>query len=270
VRDDAAAAALLRRLARPPGPRGGDPVPPPDITYGERVLDSSIGVSVGVDGPVRVGEADAGLLFDKRAGTRIDHRTGRRTVYVRAADAREARVAFAGGVLGTASGEATETYAVEFDAAGRPLDLQIIAAGPYRGSADLPASVSAVQGLLAAPAGRGRDRVYEVTAHLDLTEPENLAAARDLLAELARQRPHLGRAASASAALRRRFATDGTVEARVLEATEDAKELAADAAVGMRVGGAWSSEHGTTHLLRAASRGLDGQWLARDDCVVAA
>jgi len=249
VRDEAAAAELLDRLKA----RGGGlalPVREPDLVYGDADLRSSLGASIGDDGLIRLGRAEGSLTFDKHAGARVDRRTGHRTVYVRAAETREARVAWRGGILDrswSSDGE-TETYSVEFDAAGRPLDLQILAVG------------------VDAPADRGQ-RVREVTGHLDLTVPENLAAARDVLVELAREKPHFGRAAAASEALRRRFDEEGTVEARVLERTSDATELGAHGALGGKVGAGYRGEHTVTRLVGATSRGLDGQWLPRADCL---
>jgi hypothetical protein len=36
----------------------------------------------------------------------------------------------------------------------------------------------------------------------------------------------------------------------------------------VKVGGGWERETWSARLLAAASRGLDGQWLAREDCVL--
>jgi hypothetical protein len=268
VRDEAAADDLLDKLKA----RGGGlflPVPEPDLSYGDVDLRSSLGGTAGVGGLVRLGSVEGGLTFDKHAGSRVDHRTGRRTVYTRAADTHEVRAAFGRGILdvGWSSAGPTETYAVEFDAAGRPLDLQILAVGAYDGSSDLPAAVAPVASLLRARAADGRARIYEITGHLDLTVPANLAAARDVLAELARTKPHVGRAAAASDALRRRFDEEGTIEARVLERKTDGTEVGAHGALGAKVGGQYSNEHTVTRLIGATSRGLDGNWLPRLDCV---
>lgn len=270
VRSEAEADDLLGKLRA----RGGGlylPVPDPDITFGDTDLHSTIGGTAGAGGIVELGSVEGGLAFDKHAGSRTDHRTGHRTVYTRAADTAEARVAFGGGILDRSWSTAgpAETYAVEFDAAGRPLDLQILAVGAYDGSGDLPGSVARIERLIGARAAEGRARVYEITGHLDLTVPENLAAARDVLAELAKTKPHIGRAAAASDALRRRFDEEGTVEARVLERRSDETEIGAHGALGGKVGAEYRNEHAVTRLIGAASRGLDGQWLPRVDCVPA-
>jgi hypothetical protein len=185
------------------------------------------------------------LTFDRHAASRVDRRTGHKTISIRGR-----------GVLWDG-----ETYAVELDAAGRPLDLQVLTTGRFGGTRDLPDAVQPVAGLLST--GTGSERVYEVTAHLDLTDAENLAAAQALLDAVAHRRAGTG----ASAALRERIAARGTVEARVLEEHVSADDLAINGALAGRLGGAARVERSTRRLLAAASRGLDGQWLVRDDCV---
>jgi hypothetical protein len=199
------------------------------------------------------------LAFDRHAGWSADRRTGHRTAYVQASWAASGS-AGGQGVLGLSGGG--ETFAVELDAAGRPLDLRVIATGGFGGSRDLPAVVQPVAGLLAV--GAGTDRVYEVTSHLDLTDAANLAAARDLLNAIA------GRTATAapSQALRRRIDTRGTVEARIL--SQGSKSSGAGFHVtfdGLKIGGSAEVVQRSQQLLAATSRGLDGQWLTRADCL---
>jgi hypothetical protein len=259
-----AAQELLGRLRL----LGGGPPRPADIDYGGRDLAAALGASLGADGLVRLDLARGGLTFDRASGARVDRRTGRRTVYVKTSAAAEARLG--GGILGAAGAAASrggEVYSVEFDATGRPIDLQVVAAGTFGGSQDLPDAVQPVVGLLETGAAGGRR--FEVTAHLDLTDAGNLAAARALLTALARDRWSASIPA-ASRVLRRRIDERGTVEARVLESRSDADNLEVSAAVGPKVGGAVHAEHASTRLLAAASRGLDGRWVAREDCVAAA
>ncbi len=116
-----------------------------------------------------------------------------------------------GSVLGL-SGDAQETYAVEHDETGRPVDLRVIATGPFAGSRDLPAIVQPVAGLLATGDGKEGERGYELAGHLDLTDAGNLAAARELLNAIANRRA----TAAPEQALRRRIDAHGTVRARVL------------------------------------------------------
>jgi hypothetical protein len=251
---------LLGRLR----PLHGGAPRPPDVEYGGRDLAATLGVAAGVRGPVTLDAAHGGLTFDRGSGVRIDRRTGRRTVFVDAAAT--ADVTLAGGVLGVSASRSAggELYAVELDAGGRPVDLQVVAAGTFGVSRDLPDVVQPVVGLL--QSGRSEGRRFEVTAHLDLTNPENLAAARALLAAIAR-RGWRADVPAASRALRRRIDEEGTVEARVLETRSESDDAELHGGAGAKVGGAVHVERASTRLVAATSRGLDGQWLPRADCV---
>jgi hypothetical protein len=246
---------------------GGGPSRPPDIAYGGRTLESAAGASVGADGLVHLDLAHGDLRFDRTAGARLDRRTGRRTISVRSS--LHGGLTAGGGVLGLSgsAGAADETYAVELDAGGRPVDLQVAVAGAFEGSRDLPDVLQPVAGLLAA--GRADGRVFEVTAHLDLTDAGNLTAARELLDALA-HRGWAGAVTQASQALRRRLDERGSVEARVLEQKASAEDLDVHGALGVQVGAAIHADRAATRLVAAASRGLDGQWVPRTDCVAGA
>jgi hypothetical protein len=232
----------------------------PDVRSGSGAWASSLGLDVGagIEGTdARADLAAASLSLDREAGWSVDRRTGHRTAYVQAPWAGD------GGVLGlTREGAGGgEVYAVELDAAGRPVDLRVIVAGAFGGSRDLPAVVQPVAGLLAA-AGEGR--AYEVTGHLDLTDADNLTAARELLAAIA------GRRATAvpSQALRRRIDERGTVEARVLATRSDGTGAGFHVALeGLALGARADVQQRSQRLLAATSRGLDGQWITRTDCV---
>jgi hypothetical protein len=237
----------------------------PDVVYDDGTWLGSAGATLGLDGSAAgsLTVADAGVTFDQRWGTSTDRRTGHHTIYFDASWAAEGKAL--GGVLGVARAGDAELYAVETDGAGRPLDLRVTAVGTYAGSRDLPSAVQPVAGLLAAAAPAAGTRRFEVTAHLDLTDPRNLAAARGLLAAMGRKE---GRAAPAQE-LRRRIDQQGTIEARVLD-----EEVVAegDHALSLSEGAATAGfetqgERRVRRLLAATSRGLDGQWLTRTDCV---
>jgi hypothetical protein len=233
---------------------------PPDVTSEDRAWLSSVGATLGADALLHLDVAEASLTFDQHWGTSADHRTGWRTVYVEAGTS--ATASALGGVLGISSGDGREVYAVELSATGRPLALRVTATGTFAGSRDLPPVVQPVAGLLAT-ATTG-DRRYEVTASLDLTEPRALTAASDLLTAIARKQ---GRA-TPSAALRRLLDERGTVEARVLTSQASADATGLEAAVaGAALGLHHASEQRTQQLLAATSRGLDGQWITRTDCI---
>jgi hypothetical protein len=260
---DRLVAAMRGRSARTTGrgrPSARGAAPAPDVVYRqlgtEATIDADLGASVGED---TVQLAAGSLRFDRRAGTRVDRRTGHRTIYVQASSDASLQ---AGGVLGLSRHGGGERYAVELDAGGRPLDLRVTATGTFAGSSDLPDVVQPVAGLLATGATTGR--MFQVDVHLDLTDPENLAAARGLLDAID---PHFGPPAAASRALRRRLDERGTVEARILAQADDDTTHELQLPVGPDVGGSWGHAHTTTRLLAATSRGLDGRWLPRTDCV---
>jgi hypothetical protein len=235
---------------------------PPDATSRSGRWDSSVDAAAGVDGfGSAVDVARAGITFDREAGWRVDRRTGHRTAYVQASSAGSATVD--GRVLGLWGTDGQETYAVEYDERGRPVDLRVIAAGFFAGSRDLPAVVQPVAGLLAPDAGKG-ERSYEVTAHLDLTDAGNLAVARGLLNAVAARHA----TAAPERALRRRIDEHGTVQARVVAIDTDTTGVS----LGLTGGpGSFSAEaqiqQRSQQLLAATSRGLDGQWITRTDCV---
>jgi hypothetical protein len=233
---------------------------PPDLSSSDRawVPSGNASVDLEVEGLADLNAASVALSDDQHAGTVTDHRTGRQTTYI---DAQlSASSSALEGVLTASTRDAREIYAVERAPDGRPLTLQIIATGAYGSSRDLPSVVQPVVGRLEAP---GAER-YEVTATLDLSDPAALQATAQMLDDIAHKR---GRARP-SAALKELVASRGTVEARILAADTSSDETSGKLAIGTRIGQfAKVSEHGEQRLLAAASRGLDGQWIARDDCV---
>ena len=257
--------AELRRRRAPPVEVGA-PIPPPDVEYGEDGTDatadaSAIASVLGED----VAEAGASGRLSELTGRRTDRHTGRTTLYVRAS--RAAQAALTGG-LGVGASAGGELYAVELDPAGRPVDLTIVAAGRYDGSGDLPAVLQPVAGRIAVPTDG--ERTVEVTSHLDLTEPGNLEAARGMLRAITANTLLPGRAVAASEALRARLAQRATVEARVLDQASSGWNATLHVAGGLKLGAGRSHEERSARLVAAVSRGLDGQWLMRDDCAAAA
>lgn len=191
----------------------------------------------------------------------IDRRTGHRTILLGAET--KAALALTAGRRTLWSERIADggpaQIALELDGAGRPLDLKIVTVG------DRPAPpVRGATGLSEPAPEPGRRRSYETTTHLDLTDPANGAALRDFLAAL-----HGGVATAPRAldALARRIEEQGTVEARTYDRRDAAAtHLVASVAAAIKLGAAIDATGGSARLVAAASRGLDGRWLPREDC----
>ena len=203
------------------------------------------------------------------SGTRTDVRTGRTTVYVQRAVEGSLSLTHDGtGATGTRADR--ERYAVTYDALGRPVDLMVMTTGSFRLSADLPNRLQPAAGLLSAPTGHAR--VYVEETHLDLTDPENLGPARAFLDQV--RHPGAvaaGPAVAIAAALRQRLDVAGVVNARTYDSDERHYGVNLLAAVdGMSIGGELSRTHEATRLVAATTRGIDGVWRTREDCLALA
>ena len=265
LRDGRAADALMGRLGVGPGRLdeliASRRVPAPTQRYRHGGLASRGSASGG-----GLPGATLGLSSQDVAGTRTDASTGRRTVYVQRTV--EGSLSLTYGTLG-ATGARTdrERYAVTYDAAGRPVDLMVLTTGIYRGSFDLPARLQPAVGLLTAPTGHVRTYVEET--HLDLTDPESLRVARAFLDQVRHpDAVNTGAVVVIAAALRRRLDAVGVVHARTYDADE--RRYGVDGSVGVegvQLGASLSRTLLDSHLVAAATRGLDGVWRTRRDCL---
>jgi hypothetical protein len=265
LRDGRAADALMGHLGagarKLDGLIASGRVPAPTQRYRHGGLASRGSAAAG-----KLPSVGLGLSSQDVAGTRTDATTGRRTFYVQRTV--EGSVSLTYGTAG-ATGARTdrERYAVTYDAAGRPVDLMVITTGIYRGSFDLPARLQPAVGLLSAPTGHVRTYVEET--HLDLTDPESLHAARDFLDQVRHpDAVHTGAAVAVAAALRRRLDAIGVVHARTYDADE--RRYGIDGSVGVegvQLGASLSRTLLDSHLIAAATRGLDGVWRLRGDCL---
>jgi hypothetical protein len=203
------------------------------------------------------------------AGSRVDVRTGRRTFYMqRTVEASLSLTAEGTGLTGAR--RARDRYAVTYDRTGRPVDLMVMTAGRYRASADLPARLQPAVGLLSVPTGHSRTYVEET--HLDLTDPESLRVAVAFLERVRHPRSvGFGSPAAVADALRRRLDAVGVVHARTYDADERRYGVAGSVIVqGIRIGGELSRTLEDSHLVAATTRGLDGMWRKRTDCLARA
>jgi hypothetical protein len=297
------ASALIRRakaisprhlIGRPPG------MPPPDTTFHGWGFTAKAGFSASA-GLSSLGLGAGGAVggeSSSNVGQRSDLRTGERTYYVRRERSLSAGLvlrkdARSGGEEGTAGGGGErsggevrkagwqtgddEEYAITVDRNGRPLDLEIIDTGRLGSASDLPGLPPAVAKSLDVPSGG--DRLYTTEAHLDLTEPENFELARRFLGQVTSPTPWKaaksavpwGTPVDVAAALRKRLDAEGTIQARTYATSgADSEYGAQGTAYGVSVGGSYSHSTRSTKLLAAMSRGLDGSWSGRADCLRAA
>jgi hypothetical protein len=215
-----------------------------------------------VSGGVSRGSGTLGLSSDDVAGTRTDAATGRRTLYAQRTV--EGALSLTSGVGG--SRRTRERYAVTYDRFGRPVDLMVMTAGRYRVSMDLPTRLQPAVGMLSVPTGHSRTYVEET--HLDLTDPESLRVASAFMNQVRHPRAVDAASVSVANALRRRLDAVGVVHARAYDADE--RRYGVDGSIGIkgiRIGGQLSRTLEDTHLIAATTRGLDGVWRKRADCL---
>jgi hypothetical protein len=259
--DARAAASLVERLRR--GRWAGDAATARS-RFGER------GVTAGAQAGLAVRNIAGalGLSAGDVWGSRVEPSTGRRTFYVRRAN----ELVATGTVRGTgasAAGAAEEEYAVTVDAAGRAVDLAVLRTGRLRGSADLPAAVQPAAGLLSAPT-RG-ERIWVTETHLDLSDPDNAAAAGAFVAQVRDPRPHLGAAVDVSRRLAERLDEAGVINARTYALQATTSGLDARGSVrGLKGAVRHQAIEERSRLVSAATRGRDGSWVTREDCERAA
>ncbi|MGZ4277704.1 MAG: hypothetical protein ACXVFK_13290 [Solirubrobacteraceae bacterium] len=258
VHGSAAADRLVARV------RHGDE-PPPDMTSNAKGLESSLKLS-GTIAP-KIG-ASLGIAAKDVKTLRTDAATGRRTIYVQRTD--EAAVSLSAVEFGArGQAEVVERYGVTLDRDGRPLDLVVLRQGTLPAAADLPRRLRLVAGLLSQPTRGGRMWVEET--HLDLTDPANLAVARSFLAQITgAPAVGLGSRADVARALAARLGAVGIEHVRTMEVQSTSSGAGGELDVGGGAG--WSSDHTTIHrrLLGAATRGIDGVWRMRTDCLATA
>jgi hypothetical protein len=265
LRDARAADALVGRLGVSKGRLEGliaaRRLPAPALRYDQGGARVQAVVSRGA----ALGAA-VGLSSQDVSGTRTDARTGSTTVYVQRSVDGSLSLTH-DGAAATASHGDRERYAVTYDARGRPVDLMVMTTGSFKISADLPNRLQPAAGLLSVPTGHAR--IYVEETHLDLTDPENLRLASAFLAQV--RHPDalaIGRPVAVAAALRQRLDVAGIINARTYDSDERRYGVNLAAAIdGVSIGGELSRTHEDTHLIAATTRGLDGVWRTRGDCL---
>ena len=213
-----------------------------------------------------IANASGGVLAGLAGGWATDHRTGNRTYFL-SGSVGGARGRVGQGQQGRASvaGSDSDRYALTVAPDGRWIDLAVTRTGELGTSVDLPKDVAAALGTLDLPGSPPRRWVTD--SHLDLGDPQNLAAAQAFVAGLRdplHPRPADGRdrravAADAGRRGHRRAHLRGRHETRGAEGRVGA---------GAQIGGKYqTSTEQSARLVAATTRGLDGQWRVRDDCL---
>ena len=156
---------------------------------------------------------------------------------------------------------------------GRPLELRLRAAARWHGDTELPQAAATVRDVAASlrgapawPGGRGRRIEAEVS--LDLTDPANRRALAGVV-EAWRLRVPPSDWDDRLRALAARLDADGDVDVRVLRVRMDERDLGAEAALGLSVGGGYRRTREVRDLLRAWSLRPGAGLREREDCLTA-
>lgn len=252
-------AAADRIVAQLKGHAGG--LPPPDITTDRHGLTTALEATFARR---RIG-ALLGLSAQSVQEVRRDDTTGRRTLWLehRATGSVSLTLAQIGA---GAEGSVLERYGVTLDRDGRPVDLVVLRQGSLQGSAALPRRLQSVAGLLSTPTKGGR--IWAQETHLDLTEPENLALAHNFLSQVSDPSAlRLVERVAVSRALAERLDAVGVEHVRTMAVDETKMIAGGSTGVGFRWGGELSRTTLHQRILDAATRGIDGVWRRRADCV---
>jgi hypothetical protein len=265
------ARGLLRRACPFCDHRRGPQMPAPDATfleggpYGEFLAALHGGARRAGLGAEEEGEA--GLVMGRRVA-----RGGRVTWYDRVDLETAGRL---GAVLGALEARATGAASLEVTSVHhRPVELRVRVAARWHGDVDLSGPAGSLRdvatALRDAPAGTpgGSGRRVEAEVSLDLTDPANLRALAGVI-DVARLRVRPADWDDRVRALAARLDADGAVDVRVLRVGLAERDLGAEAALGLAVGGAYRRTQEVRELLRAWSLPPGGALREREDCVTA-
>ncbi len=232
--------------------------PPPDISFGEQGLDSTIGGQL----------AAAGLSFaaEDLVGERLDHRTGQRTLTIRRRNELLAELSPLPGSGLEGGLRRSELYTLTLDRSGRPIDLGVFDSRRFHSGAKLPGALrTIVSGVGNLPLRQGM--LVEVEQHLDLTNAASRAAASDFIAALSDPGIGFGPAAEVSAALKRRISGSGVTLIRSYGIEGRHSAIGGRIGAGVGLAGEFQRTVESAKLLDARVRGIDRNWRLRDDCL---
>jgi hypothetical protein len=235
-------------------------LPPPDQEGREGTLEAGLQADAGR--AVAVSGAASAML---RGGWQTDRATGNRTFFFATAVAGDAQVAANGSdAAASVAGQDGDRYALTMDRHGRWLDLALTRAGALSSGADLPHELAPVAHALDVPTTLGRSWVTET--HLDLTDAANLAVARGALSQAPDSR-HPRAFVDALRALSRRVGAQGVIHARTYAVDTSTFGIEGHGGVELKLGGKYERTTDKTRLVAAATRGIDGRWRRRTDCL---
>jgi hypothetical protein len=261
---DAVQADALVDVLRHPARLARDPsalarFPAPAAVFNEH------GLKVG--GEVAASNGVLALTAADVFGAREDRVTGQRTLYVRRSTELSGSIVVRGTGAG-AGAASTEQYAVTIARDGRPLDLAVISTMARTTFVQLPRDLQVTAGLAGTPLRHARTLVRE--EHLDLTDAGNLELARGFLEQVRHPRLHVGDAVDVAAQLARRLDAVGVINVRAYDADVRRYGVDVGGSLGVKLGARYDHDTTTSHLLAAATRGIDGRWRRRGDCLARA
>jgi hypothetical protein len=231
---------------------------------------SQHGIQVSGQATIVGAEGGAGVQAsqDEVDGTRTDNTTHRVTTYSRTLDDFDLSVQVGDGLVGGAGMHRTATteLGLTADANGRPVDFEIVRVVQSSAGLGLPgwarSTGAALKKALRARAGRGN--AVEIEAHLDLTDPDNLAAA------MAYEHASAAGRLTALRAVNARLMLDGVVQVRRYHLSRNSIGASVSLALGEKYGASYDDTSTTMKLVDAWVLGPDGVWTQRDDCLAAA
>ncbi len=212
-------------------------------------------------------EGEAGVVVGRRVT-----RDGRVTWYHRLDAETAGRL---GALLGAVEARQASAASLEVTLAhGRPVELRLRAAARWHGAVDLPGAAGSLRDVAATlrgapgPTPGGRGRRIEAEVALDLTEPANRRAVARVV-DVLRLRVPPRDWDDRLRALAERVDAGGAVDLRVLRVALEERDLGAEAALGLGVGGNYRRTQEVRELVRAWSLRTGGGLREREDCVSA-
>lgn len=212
-----------------------------------------------------IANASGGVLAGLAGGWEADRRTGNRTYFLSGSVGGQADASVKGSkVAASVAGSDSDRYALTVAPDGRWIDLAVTRTGELGTTVALPKDVASALGTLDLPGSPPRRWVTD--SHLDLADPDNLAAAQAFVAGL-RDPLHPGRLTDAIGALSRRMRDAAVIDARTYAVDDETRGAEGHAGVELQIGGKYQTSTESARLVAATTRGLDGQWRVRDDCL---